>query len=340
MECKKSRASSFLLVAFSLLALGNISVNAQSQTEPQQLAPTQADSPKTTENSGADIEQPIVVIAPEKFKKVIAKYIDEVLVTPRGGKFNGQYARFNTKICPKAYGFSDENGQIIQSRIRSVAGAAKIPLDKADCTPNLFVVVVDDGPDVIAFLRKKKHRIFGEMQIYERNKLQNDSGPVYGWQTILTTPPFTGASAENNGADFTDSVNVSGGSSISGASLITVPSQRNMSASFVLIRRDALVGLTTTQIADFAAVRGLTASESKNVNFESAESILSLFNEGSEELARPANASLWDVALLNALYHSPSNMRAIHQRGIMIGLIKSSIKPTPPSQEDAAVAQQ
>lgn len=279
---------------------------------------------QSTENEKKTNEGEIVVIGTKTITEAVGDFIDTTIAPPRGGSNVGQYARFSSPICPRVFGFSEANDIAIETRIRGVSLAADIQVGAKDCQPNVYVVVIEDGESAITMLRKKHHRIFGALPIYKRKQLAESQGPVFGWKAIMTIAA-NGSSIHSPG----------GGSSLAGGaggglsedrfsasrsnviSRIKQPVQEDMLASYLLIEKKALAGLTTLQIADYAAVHSLMETKGDPDQEAAFFSILSLFKNRMAGLGLPDSISEWDLILLSTLYSTPSDVRARMQRSAM-----------------------
>ena len=265
-----------------------------------------------------------MVTGTRTIKEAVGDFIDTTIAPPRGGSNTGQYARFSSPICPKVFGFSDNNNAAIEQRIRGVSMAADIRVGGSDCQPNIYVVVIEDGKSAVTMLRKKHHRIFGALPIYKRKQLAESAGPVFGWKAIMTisadgasthAPNSGTALAEDAGSGLSEDRWSASRSNVK--SLIKQPMKEDMRASYLLIEQKALAGMTTVQIADYAAVHSLMETHGDPDQEAAFFSILSLFKNKTAGRDLPDSISEWDLILLSTLYDSPSDVRARLQRSIM-----------------------
>lgn len=293
---------------------------------------------KAAENQEEDKSGEIVVIGNKTIKEAVGDFIDTTMAKPRGGRNIGQYARFSSPICPKVFGFSDANNVSIEKRIRSVSSAAEIKVGKVDCKPNVYIVVIEDGNSAISMLRKEHHKIFGSLSIPKRKQLAVSAGPVFGWKAIST-------SAENGTSMHVkdDALALVGYAdrgvfadpfaaqrpSYNG-SRIKLPTKEHMRASYLLLEKKALVGLTTVQIADYSAMQSLMDISANQDEISNFDSILSLFKDRESGLNLADMISEWDLALLSALYSTPSDIRANMQRSAMQQKIAKELDSAPP----------
>src|SRR6185437_2437839 len=97
------------------------------------------------------------------------------------------------------------------------------------------------------------------------------------------------------------------------SSRITVPVHPQFDASVVVVERKALLGLTTTQLADYVAVRALTGADPAKLGNSGAPTILHVL-EVPIGSAAPITMTKWDFAFLNGYYDAHRDMRTGAQR--------------------------
>ena len=85
-------------------------------------------------------------------------------------------------------------------------------------------------------------------------------------------------------------------------------------AAAVVVERDALTGLSTTQLADYALMRALARADPHRLTASSPATILRVLEApmGSE---LPVTLTRWDLGFLRGLYASRDNLYATAQRG-------------------------
>lgn len=274
-------------------------------------------------------DEDIIVTGNKTTKAAIADFIDTTIAVPKGGKHDGQYARFSNAICPKVVGLSDDNKLQVEQRMRGVAKTADMRVAAESCDPNVYVIVVSNGTEAVNMLRKKRSRLFGGLSHYERQQVAKMGGPTYSWKRKQTS------SAETGALQYSDEVSVVPSDQgettqvpimySSVKSNIKWTTQKSVTHSFLLIEKDALVGLTTIQIADYAAMRSFIDTEKRNPNSPPRFSILSLFDslEAGEEA--PSSISEMDLVLLSSLYNSPADRSAAMQGATMLHRIKKEL---------------
>lgn len=267
-------------------------------------------------------DQDIVVTGTKTTKAAIAEFIKTTIATPKGGRHEGQYARFAQPVCPKVVGLSDENKRQVEKRMRGVAKAADMRVAKEGCKPNVFVMVVSDGHEAVSMLRKKRSRLFGGMSLPQRERIANSGGPAYAWKRIQTGSAETGALQNSDETRIvpTDSFAKTEvpimNSNVKSKIKRTI--QQTMTHSFLLLEKDALVDLTTVQIADYAAMRSYIDTRDSNKSPTPRYSILALLDSPETGEKIPSSVSEMDLMLLSSLYNTPSDVSASMQSAAML----------------------
>lgn len=274
-------------------------------------------------------DEDIVVTGNKTTKDAIADFIQTTIATPKGGKYQGQYARFSGAVCPKVVGLSEDNRKQVEQRMRGVAMAADMKVAGEGCAPNVYVMVVADGNEAISMLRKKRSRIFGAMPHYEKAQIANSGGPAYAWKRIQAGSADTGALQNSDDTDTLPSDNMAKTdvpvmySNVK--SRIKRPTKQVMTHSFLLLEKDALVDLTTVQIADYAAMRSYIDTKQGQASKAPAYSIMALFDSAQPDGKRPVSASEVDLVLLSSLYHSPADVSASMQSSAMLHRVEKEL---------------
>ncbi len=238
-------------------------------------------------------------------KKVVNRAI-RALLQAEGAN---QYARFEHPVCPSAIGFPEAIGDAIEDRVRIVAEAGGTGAGPQDCKPNLHIVLVDNGPEMIRMVRSKRQGAFGWLQPSERDRIAKEPGPVYNWHAVFPV------SAEN-GEPVDDGFLVT-----AVASRILQPVTQNIAHAVVLVERKAVDGVTAIQLADFAAMRGMLKVKGPDEGLGKMETIMRLFDAGTMPEDHPPSLSQWDLALLRALYAVRSDRTADRQRSAMVRFV-------------------
>lgn len=223
---------------------------------------------------------------------------------------DGQLARFKKPVCPRVTGFQPQYEALVAERIRAVADAVDAGAGQEGCVTNLEVVVVDDGREFVSELHRQHPEALAGLSKVEIAALANFEGAVRSWtNTALTNSvgatvgrpsPTAGGGAVKHGyqessVHFGD-VNVM---RVYESSNINPSVQQTIVSAWVVLETGATLGKSLTQLADYAALRGLAMMRPTELD-GSEDTILALFESGSE--AAPAELTEFDRAYLKSLY--------------------------------------
>jgi hypothetical protein len=250
--------------------------------------------------SGAPDE--IIVEGNRSSKSLANKYLDGVLPS----SFDFQPGRFEDRLCLGVVGLPDKLKSEVEARVQRVARATNVGLAESGCRPNFLIIVVDDKKAMIEGMwRQKQSYLYGVGEAAER-RLASEPGPVAAWQV-----------SEVIGADGiplqVDRDGIKRMFSLTQPSRVTTTTRTRLLGSVVVIEQKALVDVTTTQLADFALVRGLTPIEPQE-HVAPGSSVLSLFNGTLGPEDAPQSLTWWDLAFLKALADTNSDRVASIQR--------------------------
>lgn len=266
------------LFAFALALSGAVSGGAMAQ-----------EAPPAEDDNGQ-----IVVTGTRDSEREVADFVNVLTPPPIGG----QLSRFNWAVCPVAAGMAPSQKPTVARRIRSVAKAAGIPVAGEKCTPNLVVIVTPDKNAFIADLARRHPGYFDSLTRLEKSRLSAPGTLAAAWH--LKGPPLT--------ADGTEIVNDSDGGvpvnrTTRAGSRIGFAARPQFAAAIVVIESGALNGLTTTQLADYAAMRTLVSTDPARLGKSTAPTILRVLEApmGSEV---PLSLTAWDLGMLRAFYAS------------------------------------
>lgn len=255
----------------------------------------------------------IVVQGRRDRERQIRNFIRELTPAPNGG----QLGRFETAVCPAVAGLPPKQEAMIASRIRRVAEAAGMETGKADCRPNVILIVTNDKRALVKRLQKERADYFPTVRNqYEFDRLEDPAIPVAAWQIEVT-----------RAADGRDLQQDMGGGGVGRTGLYVLrtteassrlkPSTRQyFAASVVVVQADALDGLTTTQLADYAAMRAFVRTDPERLKQSAGSSILNVISApmGTEV---PTTMTAWDLSFLKSYYASRLNSYAASQRSEM-----------------------
>jgi hypothetical protein len=216
-------------------------------------------------------------------------------------KYDENLARFQMPLCPGVIGFKSEYAAMMIDRIRDNAARLGVPLAKAKCVPNLIVAVVDDSRAALTSLDRNQPQMFALVSDAERNELLQSDGPVRVLTTILTIKSATGAPVEiRDGQEELPSV-------WGQLNRWFVAFHRDIVSAVVAFDREAVIGKTLVQLADYATMRGLTHTRDATGN-EPMPTILSLFAQGSHDTPELTS---FDIGYLRSLYSERPDVPAV-----------------------------
>lgn len=307
------------------LILSSSALADQPQT-PQDAAAINPASLATASDETPPADGAIVVTGRRLPDKEVNRFIYNMLRPLSVGQ-DDQYPRLNKPFCPSAIGFTQAAETVIEARMRRVAAAAGVSLgEQGKCKPNVHLVRVDDGRQMIRQFRKTASRsAFGEMTLQERASLEAGKGPVFSWHQTLRFGADSGQVISRNAADLGP-----GDPSALNFNFIYENPRLRLGANTafrhatVLIERAALDDVSAIQLADFAVMRGLVpAREDRHrKSARTQDSILNLFDAALDPDERLPSLGRTDLALLTALYAAPDNVNANRQRGRMVATFR------------------
>ena len=248
--------------------------------------------------TGPDV---VVTGAPER-EQEIRDFVGALTQAP----MNGQLGRFEDAICPAVFGLSGPLREAVLRRMRRVSATVGLRVASGRCTPNLLVMVTRDKRALIETLARRYPAFFGDEAESSPSRIASEPGPAAAWHARA----FLSADGQ--------SLAVQGGFSVNlttrRASRITAPGRPMLTAAAVVVERDALPGLSTTQLADYALMRALGRTDPHRLPAASPATILKVL-EASAGSAVPTTMTRWDLGFLRGLYRSRSNLYAPAQRG-------------------------
>lgn len=231
-------------------------------------------------------------------------------------------ARWRDKACLKVTGIAPELAATVTARMRAVATAARVPIDKPGCTPNLLVTFASDAGAVVREMLQRTMVPFAQVSPAEREALRNGNAPIRWWYgTEVRTkdnmsargpmPLWTGGNAEGAGSILPDT-----GETLQqfGSTMVGTKAIRVITAANVVIDAKLAEGKTLDTVADYAAL--VAFAEIRRPDFDGATSVLGTFRpEGPDALTER------DLSFLRALYKLPLDREARRQRNMLVGAL-------------------
>ncbi|MCD2323358.1 hypothetical protein LQ953_04935 [Sphingomonas sp. IC-56] len=253
------------------------------------------------ERSGNADTQQVLVEGRKNLKKDIRDFVGAVTAQPH----TRQLSRFEQGVCPAVVGLPQGAQEKVVARLRRVAKAADMLVADADCRPNVMVIVTTDK---VAFMRavlEEYPSFFWGMTKLQARKLIETPGPVAAWQV-----PGITMSADGSLIPLDGNPSVTYGSTgiatrtTTYASRIKPATRSEFLASIVVVEGDAIDGRTTTQLADYAAMRAFAATDpSRLIAAATVPTILTLLDPASTS----ATLSRWDLGILRGLYREKND---------------------------------
>lgn len=209
-------------------------------------------------------------------------------------------------ICPGVVGLREDRNTAIADRIRRVAAAAGMTTAGAPCRPNVLVILTRNKEEMIRALRQRYSALFSDGSARVR-RIREEPGPAAAWHVERR---------------FDRSGMPVGYDVVSGTFVVTSPIEPSrisaamrtvFVASVVVIELDALIGLTLTQIADYAAMRAFTQVNPAQLKAADVPTILSAI-EAPEGAPVPITLTQWDMSYLRALMATPAYHYSPRQR--------------------------
>jgi hypothetical protein len=214
--------------------------------------------------------------------------------------------RWDHPVCPLVAGLTRPEGEFVLHRLSDISRSVHVPLGKEDCKPNFFVIVARNPSTFIKLLWRRQPRIFDTRYgIAPVRRFIDSPRPIRVWYNAANIDAQSGAA-------FTDALAESAGIGMgtvdypvhvtpSLGSRLTTSVVRNIETAMVIVDPEKVKALNIGQLVDYIALIGFA-----QVNVDKAPaqgpSILTVF---SADGSPPPELTLWDRALLHALYTTP-----------------------------------
>lgn len=217
----------------------------------------------------------------------------------------GQLARFEDAICPAAYGLSGAAREAVVNRMRLVAAYVGLRVADRGCRANVLLMVTRDKAAFLRRLASRYPQFFDEEENSPR-LVTAQPGPVSAWHATIALNADGQPMAVQGGFGVNRTTRPQ--------SRVAASARPAFTAAAVVVEAEALTGLTTTQLADYALMRGLARTDPHRLTAGSPPSILSVI-EAPADAQVPVTITRWDLGFLRGLYASQANLRGPQQRG-------------------------
>ena len=257
-------------------------------------------------------DAPIVVTGQKDIEKQIQNFVGALTPTsPRG-----QIARFEDSICPRAVGFTKEQREVVEDRIKLVVEHAGMKTGGAKCQINMLIIAAPDKADFLKGLGSDHGFLFGDRSPGEIRRILAQPGSATAWQVKGRL------NADGHPINLEQGIPVNRTTRL--PSLITAAARPYVAGAVVVLDSRALGGLTTTQVADYALMRAFADVDVQKLDVASAPTILRALDARADEEI-PLTLTQWDLAFLKGLYSGPNNLYAPSQRSAIGRTIEEEI---------------
>jgi hypothetical protein len=236
-----------------------------------------------------------------KLEREVNTFVSSTIVPPN--HYDQSLWRWNDKVCPLVAGLKKEQGEFVLARLSKIAKTAGAPLGAETCKPNLYVIVTPEPEHLLKQWWRRDIDLF-----------DGESGPTVKRFLETPRPIRVWYSAGTVGVDGQFFIGLLDATSIraktsghapwvhippEAATRLKLTATRNISSVIVVVDSTKIGNINSGQLADYIGLVGLA-----QINFEKqpgdVPTILRLFESSIE--SRPPEMTVWDRALLHALY--------------------------------------
>ena len=216
--------------------------------------------------------------------------------------------RFTRPACPAVFGLAPQQAEFVAGRMRQVAKAGGVPLANQPCDANVIVIVTSDKTATIEALHQK-HADYFPVEWSDRRilALEQDPYPAVAWQFEGLLTPDGIRVAENSDPSQLDPVDPT--ALAAAAHPTTLPAsrmrpsiKRDVMTSVLVIEAKALDGITTTQFADYAAMRTFARADPRRTSLSPSDTILKVL-DAPMGTAVPLSVTAQDLEYLKGYYN-------------------------------------
>jgi hypothetical protein len=281
------------------------------------MAPAMAQSSSAVDGKSGTI----VVVGRDKAERdrQIRNFVQQMTPSKNGDPL----ARFdNAGLCPHVVGLSPASNRSIVTRLRRVATAIGIRTAGPDCgNADLLVIFADDKSAVVDLLRKRDPTLFRTI-LGDPIKIDMKPGPAVSWHVRGLISRDGMPVVQANGRPITTKT-------IAPPSRIQASVKPVFLMSVVVIEYRGAEGLTVMQVADYAAMRAFTDSDSIALKDGGTPTILTVLDApiGSPT---PLSLTSWDMSFLQGLYAVQPHSFAGSQRNNIERQMKQDLPAADP----------
>jgi hypothetical protein len=180
-------------------------------------------------------------------------------------------------------------------------------MGSATCRANVVVMVTLDKRRLIEQLARRFPAYLGELSSRQVASLAQSAEPTALWH-LDGLVDADGRELDGTGGNVVVQRTTHRGSRI------TDQAHREFTGSVLIVEARALTGLSTIQLADYAAMRTFTGADPARLPNRGLPTILTMI-EAPMDSAVPLTLTSWDLAFLQSFYASDVNIHAPGQRG-------------------------
>jgi hypothetical protein len=256
---------------------------------------------------------PIVVTGRKDVDEQIDSFVEALTKAPVAG----QLAKFESGICPRALGIPDSYRIAVEQRIRLVAKEVGLRVAKEQCTANVLIMVTKDKVPFLKTLKTKYSYFFSDKTPSEYRAIIAQPGPTAAWhiEEILNADGAPMGTEEGFVVNRTTR----------GASRITAAARPTFVAAAMVVEASALVGLSVTQLADYAVMRTFARTDPARLGASAPPTILNIM-EAPDNIDLPITLTRWDLGFLKGLYAAPKNLRASAERSRIGSVLRGELE--------------
>jgi hypothetical protein len=232
---------------------------------------------------------------------------------------SARISRLERLVCPAAFGIPKAQAVAVARRMRQVAKSVSLAVAGDNCVPNVLVLVTADKRALLELIRKQRPDYLVSLSEKDVDELENSAGPAAAWQLADSDVNADGAEIP-----WDPKSQWSINSTIDPPSRITVPARTRFYAAIVVVERSALAGLTTTQLADYAALRAYTGANPARLRNSNVPTILRIL-EAPMGTAIPLTMTSWDFGFLRGFYSSRRDLGTAAQRSSIANTMANEI---------------
>ena len=263
----------------------------------------QADSSTSPDPDRASLPQVTIEAEREALRRRVNGFVEGITHNPR--YYDGAIPRWRAPLCFAVAGWPDEEGALVLARLSQIAASAGARVARRNCEYNFYLVLTSDPDQLIKRIYRGSHSVFDRaagMPAIRRFLSPSNPEAVRVWHNaaIISRHDMPASEDASCGAISADN-RAAPVSCQYEASRLARGDVWGLTLAFVIVDTNRSQGLSYVQLADYAAMVGLI-----DVEFDSdvgnAPTILRLFTQSPE--SRPSGLTAWDLAFLNALYHT------------------------------------